>query len=411
MKQLLVATLLCATVQSAFGADTDGDGLLDLLDVPGFDPRATGFVSFTHLATIEDLDGANLLANATHLNLRGNLITSLESGDFEGLSNLQSLLVAWNQITSLESGDFDGMSNLQSLELSGNRITGLESDTLDGLSNLQSLFVGWNQITSLESGDFDGLSNLQRLDLEGNQITSLESGDLEVLGNLQVLVLGYNQITSLESGDFDGLSNLRALGLDGNRIPSLESGDFDRLSNLQGLYLYGNRITNIADGAFHGLNKLESLELGGNDITQLNLTGATFDALDTCFHDLAYNSFGFCVDSGEISDLTLDLATLSRQSFEAIVEQTQFISTASLVGLRFSDADPEDLSILLAIPTLDDVRVDRALYDLYVDEFNAFAALPGNTVSIVPEPTGTGILLGILGIAAACRVSVPRRSH
>ena len=116
MKRFLFATLLCAIGHCAFGADTDGDGLLDLIDVAGFNPNASGDVVFQD-RRIQDLDGANLLANATSLYLGDNQITSLESGDFQGLSNLQSLDLQGNQITSLESGDFQGLSNLQTLDL------------------------------------------------------------------------------------------------------------------------------------------------------------------------------------------------------------------------------------------------------------------------------------------------------
>ena len=90
MKRFLFATLLCAIGHCAYGADTDGDGLLDLIDVPGFNPNASGDVYFNG-RSIQDLDGANLLTNATTLYLNGNQITSLENGDFQGLSNLQAL--------------------------------------------------------------------------------------------------------------------------------------------------------------------------------------------------------------------------------------------------------------------------------------------------------------------------------
>jgi hypothetical protein len=68
MKHLLLATLLYGIGHCAFGADTDGDGLLDLIDVPGFDPSASGDVDYSSVG-IEDLDGANLLTNATGLSL------------------------------------------------------------------------------------------------------------------------------------------------------------------------------------------------------------------------------------------------------------------------------------------------------------------------------------------------------
>ena len=78
---------------------------------------------------------------------------------------------------------------------------------------------------------------------------------------------------------------------------------------------------------------------------------------------------------------------LSLGSFQAIVGETQSISNVSLVGLSFSDTSPDDLSNLLTLETLDNVRVDQALFDRYAAEFNAFDAIPGNTVTVVPEPS------------------------
>ena len=90
----LVILLLAFAIQPlctpASAQDTDGDGLLDLIDVPGFDPGATGEGRFVS-KRIEDLDGANLLTNLRDLNLNSNRITSIERGDFDGLTNLQSL--------------------------------------------------------------------------------------------------------------------------------------------------------------------------------------------------------------------------------------------------------------------------------------------------------------------------------
>ena len=47
MKQFVLATLLCAVGGLVHGgADTDGDGLLDLVDWPAFDANASGAVSY-----------------------------------------------------------------------------------------------------------------------------------------------------------------------------------------------------------------------------------------------------------------------------------------------------------------------------------------------------------------------------
>ena len=136
MKRPLLAALLCLIGQcGALAADTDGDGLLDLLDVPGFDANARGQLNFADRG-IEDLDGANLLTRAGELWLAGNQITSIESGDFTGLGNLTDLYLSGNQITSIESGDFTGLGSLTTLCLDDNQITSIESGDFTGLGSL-----------------------------------------------------------------------------------------------------------------------------------------------------------------------------------------------------------------------------------------------------------------------------------
>jgi carboxypeptidase N regulatory subunit/peroxidase len=287
--------------------------------------------------------------------------------------------MANNQITSIENGVFQELTLLRFLNLSGNRIASIENRAFQGLSSLQVLGLHGNQITSLENEDFQGLSNLQGLGLSSNQITSIENGDFQGLGNLQTLVLHGNQITSIDDEDFQGLANLKSLNMSGNRITSLENG------------------------AFRGLSKLRTLDLSDNQIAELNLSAATFGSLDAC--NFTFEGQGFCVDSGEIRDLILDHALLSQSSFGAIVGATQSISNVSLVSLAFSDDNPANLSALLNIKTLDNVRVDHALFNRYAAEFNAFDAIPGNTVTIVPEPKAVVLLLLTL-LTLSCRTTI-----
>ena len=70
---LLVAHLLIVASNVGAQVDTDRDGLLDLMDVRGFDPDAVGG-NYQGLG-IQDLDGANLLTNLLRLDLRDNPIT------------------------------------------------------------------------------------------------------------------------------------------------------------------------------------------------------------------------------------------------------------------------------------------------------------------------------------------------
>ena len=92
MKRILFAALLCAAGHVALGEDTDGDGLLDLVDVPGFNPTASGVVR--HVGRqIEDLDGASLLTSADGLDVPVVLLAfdGRELRDFEARHDLEGV--------------------------------------------------------------------------------------------------------------------------------------------------------------------------------------------------------------------------------------------------------------------------------------------------------------------------------
>ena len=344
---LWVAISLSVT-SVAIAVDTDGDGLLDLMDVPGFDPNASGVANFWGRG-IEDLDGVNQLNSRFlhRIDLGGNEFTS-------------------NGITSIESGDFAGMDNLEELYLYNNGITSIESGDFAGLTNLEYLTLAGNGITSIENGDFAGLANLQSLGLHNNAVTKIESGafgDFAGMNNLKILSLPHNGITSIESGAFPGLTNLQYLGLD------------------------------------------------DNDFSELNLAGATFERLGYDFPLFIYprdddnGIIRFPIDSDEVTSLVLDNATLSSVSFETIVAATTHITDASLVGLTFESvslptepvnifdpdailaeerfAVPTNLNALLEIGSLDTVAIDQALFDSYADELNTFATTEGNTLTVI----------------------------
>ena len=415
---LLLSTLLVALALSPPAAhavtypDSDGDGLLDLLDHPNFIPNATGRGNYDHCG-IEDLDGAGQLVGVLNLDLYNNPIMSLESGDFSGLSNLQYLTLDRNAITNIEPGAFSGLSNLQTLLLRTNPIVSIQPGAFNGLSNLKELYLSSNHIrrlepsvfsdlsnlrhlnlydnaiTSLESGDFNGLSNLQRLYLSHNAITSLESGDFNGLSNLQRLYLRYNALTSLESDGFSGLGDLRHLRLSYNAITSIESDGFSGLENLQALYLNDNALTSLESGAFSGLGNVSSLDISDNhELTELNFASATFGDLDN-----------LTVDSEDITSLILDEGMLSAGAFAAILSGTNSIDTASLVGLEFSDS-VDSLAALVGIGSLDEITIDPDLYETYQDELDDWDAISGNVLTVVPEPST--LMLLVVGCALLC---------
>ena len=82
--------------------------------------------------------------------------------------NLQS-----KSITSLKSGDFEGLTALEELRLYSNQISSLPGDIFDGLSALETLNLYNNQLSSLHDGLFEGLTSLTTLRLNGNAVNPI----------------------------------------------------------------------------------------------------------------------------------------------------------------------------------------------------------------------------------------------
>jgi Leucine-rich repeat (LRR) protein len=336
-----------------------------------------------------------------------NQISSIESGGFTGLPNLQWLHLYWNQISSIEPGGFSGLGTLQTLGLLFNQISSIESGDVAGLTNLQFLVLGHNQISSIESNDFAGVTNLQRLDLDSNHISSIESGDFTGLRNLQRLDLGGNRITSIESGGFAGLTNLQELDLHSNQINNIESGSFSGLANLQELNLSYNLFTHLNLSGAHFLD-LQSFRVMPTCMYPIT-TITSVDMSEASLSDLAFETLIDEFEEGDIGTIDLSAADLS-----AVVDLSPMYGLSYLVTLdmpftELADANQVgDLVLALEPWALDNLTLSWDQWWLMEGTTRTaltdWDALPANTLTIIPEPASCVLLTcALAALALLCR--------
>ena len=228
--------------------------------------------------SINDVTEADL-AMITQLSLRGKSVTSLKSGDFSGLKDLNYLSLGVNDFTSLPSGIFDQLTDLRSLSIWDGSLTSLPSGIFDKNTELTYINLVRNDLTSLPSGIFDKNTKLTILFLGNNDLTSLPSGIFDKLTALTTLDLRSNDLTSLQSEVFDKNTKLTQLYLHGNDLTGLPSGVFDELTELTLLYIYQNGLARLPSGVFDKNTKLADLKLKFNKIKDVsaleNLTSLT----------------------------------------------------------------------------------------------------------------------------------------
>ena len=92
------------------------------------------------------------------------------------LSEITSLDLSGQGITSLKSGDFDGLTRLDTLKLSNNQITNVPHGIFDDLHLLTTLWLDNNRINSINANAFDQLYLLDEIKLEGNPSLTLADG-------------------------------------------------------------------------------------------------------------------------------------------------------------------------------------------------------------------------------------------
>jgi hypothetical protein len=174
---------------------------------------------WTGPAGIESLDGIGefdwATTPTTFLDLNHNPISSVESGDFDGLTNLSNLVLSGTHISSIESDDFNGLTNLVVLQLYENQISSIESGALSGLTKLRGLYLNGNMaLTDLNLAEAE-FSNLWIFDVKDNVNVSSVSLRNAMVNQTALTALmdgGANSWTGI--GELNGITDLDLSGID-----------------------------------------------------------------------------------------------------------------------------------------------------------------------------------------------------
>uniref|UniRef100_A0A3N7GB72 Leucine-rich repeat-containing N-terminal plant-type domain-containing protein n=2 Tax=Populus trichocarpa TaxID=3694 RepID=A0A3N7GB72_POPTR len=239
---------------------------------------------------------------------------SIDTKEFDSLSNLEELSLAKNEIqdfvTLTGSEGPSRLNKLEVLDLSSNYLNNSILSSLKGLSSLKHLNLGGNQVQgSINMKGSEGpsrLNKLQSLDLSFNNFNNSILSSLEGLNKLESLDLRYNHFNNSILSSLKGLSSLKHLNLGDNQLQgSINMKEFDLLSNLEELSLSGNNIQNfVALTGYEGpsrLNKLKSLDLGYNRINDSTLS--FFKGFSSLRHLYLYSQMNVSIDTKGLCEL------------------------------------------------------------------------------------------------------------
>ena len=241
-------------------------------------------VTATHLATI------------TALNLRAAGISSLESGDFSGLSALTNLNLYGNMLSRLPVGIFEGLTALTTLRLGGNTV-----DPMPLIVSLQQVDANQYQAIILAGAPFDVVVSIDATtvtipqgSVKSDTFTVIDIPEIGVLPMLPANHFGYTfskstacnrtsqvaaaiavtvpGVTDCQNVTEIDLAGITELDLSNKSITSLKEGDFSGMLSLTMLDLSNNQLSSLSPSIFEDMLSLKTLNLSGNTVALLPLT-------------------------------------------------------------------------------------------------------------------------------------------
>ncbi|XP_059162589.1 toll-like receptor 4 [Physella acuta] len=131
-------------------------------------------------------------------------------------TNLSQLILTNNNISTIESGSFHVVPNLEVLSLRGNKLSRVFKYMFEGLNRLKNLDLAVNDIESIETDTFDSFPNLTQLDLSRNiklgyTQRSFPPRLFQKLSRLETLFIQHNTQTGTQPYPNLALSYLKSL--------------------------------------------------------------------------------------------------------------------------------------------------------------------------------------------------------
>lgn len=227
----------------------------------------------------------NALGNVNiieRLDLRNNGIEHLDSEFLRNMTSLREIWLSGNPVGFIPPNTFP--PSLVFLILSLMNLSALDANMFQGLANLQNLILSDNpSIVELPKNIFAPLINLQTLELSNCGLIRLDAETFQHNVNLGRLWLNSNEIEELNEGTFASLINLSSsINLNFNKITRLNSDSFGHHPHLTDIFIVANQLDEIEPGFFRSFPSLWQFSSANNICIDITLwLGINTDGFDS----------------------------------------------------------------------------------------------------------------------------------
>lgn len=147
-------------------------------------------------------------------------------------------------------------------------LTQITSSDFQGLNNLEDLILSGNKLRDLDPGVFSHLKKLKILSLHNNQFTLINPKALAGLIHLTTISLSHNPLIRIDVNIFGETPSLKFIALANTRIQKFPPGICSKSPHLVSIRLLENRLLHeISDFAFADCNPNLEVDVFGSPLT------------------------------------------------------------------------------------------------------------------------------------------------
>ena len=217
---------------------------------------------------IEDnsFDGTKIVG---YLRFQVNHLNKIGPKTFEGLDNLNGLILMSNRIKDID-GSFTPLKNMTYLDLCENLISNISHNEWNFVQNVETIWLAYNEIDTVPRDSFTGLPNLQYLNFYSNKMDNITPGGFNGLENLETLILAHSLVTQISNKTLGMLPSLIYLSFEECQYMTyIEEAALKELPSLQILSFQDNTELVIDVMMFQNLSNLHTLQL--DHVTKMEL--------------------------------------------------------------------------------------------------------------------------------------------
>ncbi|XP_016317153.1 toll-like receptor 5 [Sinocyclocheilus anshuiensis] len=292
--------------------------------------------SFSH---VEDLQVLILMHQTPGLVIRNNT--------FRRLSNLTSLQLDYNHLLQMDTGAFNGLSNLKNLTLSQCSLDGsvLSGDVLKPLVSLQMLVLRNNNIHRIQPASF--FLNMRRfhvLDLSHNKVKSICEEDLLSFQGKHFTLLQLASVTLQDMNEYwlgwDKCGNpfknmsVTVLDLSGNGFNvNIAKRFFNAVSGTKIQSLIFSNICSLGRSSGNNSKDPDKFTFKGLEASGVK----TFDLSSSNIFSLSYSVFSYLPDLEQITMAQSQINKIENNAFLGMTNLLQLNLSKNVLGIINSE--------------------------------------------------------------------------